>query len=141
MKIREIEISDFPKIYALWKEAGIAVASFEKENEEFLEIITFNPASCFVIQKNSQIIGSCLGTFNGRRGWIYHLAIQPEYQNYGYGEMIFKKTERALFKIGAPKILLGVALSNKKVISFYEKQGYKIMDDVLVMEKELSEVI
>lgn len=141
MKIREIEISDFPKIYTLWKEAGLVVDNFEKEKQEFIQIITLNPTSCFVVDKANKIIGSCLGAFNGRRGWIYHLAIQPEYQNYGYGEMIFKKTEKALLKKGAKKILLGVAFTNKTVVPFYEKQGYKIMDDALVMEKELSEVI
>ena len=101
-------------------------------------MLKMNYTSCFVAISDKKIIGSVFGTFNGRRGWIYHLAVHNNWQKKGIGLLLMEKTEQALAKQKVTKIILAVHISNLKVIPFYEKLGYVIMPDALLFEKGLS---
>ena len=135
--IRTITPSDFTEVLSLWKKAGLSIPN--DEMEIFLLQITIkkNPNSCLVLEKDKKIIGNILGTFNGWRGWIYHLAIHPDFQQHGYGSLLLQKTEKELKKQGAQKIHLGVVYTNLKVIQFYEKFGYTVVNDALWLRKSI----
>lgn len=138
MKIRLMKIEDFNEIYSLWKKAGLNLADYEVERADTKLTIKLNPSSCLVFSHGNQIIGAVLGTFNGIRGWIYHLAIQPNYQNKGLGSLLLEKTEAALKKLGAKRILLGVSINNLEVLEFYAKHNYVQVDDAITLGKDLE---
>lgn len=138
MKLRKMKISDFEELYALWKQADLTVASFEKEKKELEMMIELYPNSCLVELNDNKIIGSILGVFNGRRAWIYHLAIHPGFQKRGLGSMLLKKAQIALKKVGAERVLLWVDKDNLGVIPFYLKNGYSNVGDAIVMGKDLG---
>lgn len=73
-------------------------------------------------------------TIDGRRGWINHLAVDPEYQGMKIGQQIIKELEMRFKKIGCEKINLLIEQNNEEVQEFYEKQGFK-KDELLFMEK------
>lgn len=135
MKIRHIRPTDFSNIFSLWQEAQLAVGEKEREEKDFLSMISQNASSCFVAVEKNIVIGSVFGTFNGRVAWIYHLAIDPKYQRKGYGTKLLKKAEAALVKKGAKKIRLGVLKPNLPVAPFYRKNKYVAIDDMVVMGK------
>lgn len=137
MNIRIMTIEDFDLMFSLWKEAGLVVPDLETEKEKTKTTIKFNPNSNFVALENGEIIGTILGTFNGNRGWIYHLAVDPIFQRKGIGTAILHKTEHVLKTKGAKKVLLGVDKLNLKVVPFYEKNGYKEISDAIYMVKNL----
>lgn len=137
MKIRLMEIEDFDSMYSLWKEVGLNVADYEIEKEDIKQIIKWNPVTCFVICDGNKIIGTVLGTFNGRRAWIYHLAIHPNFQNQSLGSLLLEKTESALKKAGAKRLLLGVSKTNLRVLGFYTKHGYGVVNDSITLGKNL----
>lgn len=137
MKIQTMKQSDFKQVYALWKKAGLNVSDYQKEKKESVMMLTLNPYSCLVGIEDNKIIGSVFGIFNGRRGWIYHLAIDPTYQKMGNGTKLLKQAEYALFKQGAQRVLLWVEHSNLKVIPFYTKNKYEIIPDALVFGKNV----
>lgn len=132
-----MKIIDIKKAYQLWKKAGLNVASYKREKVEVSNVLRINSSSCFVLEDKSKIIGTILGTFNGRRGWIYHLVIDPKFQKNGYGSMLLQKSEKALKNLGATKIILGVWLNDNEVLNYYQKRGYSIMDDSLTLQKDL----
>lgn len=137
MEIRIMTIEDFDSMYLLWKKVGLDMADYESEKELVNEMIKRNLSSNFVVFEGMRIIGSILGVFNGRRGWIYHLAVDPSFQKNGVGTMLLQKTEQALKKLGTRRILLGVNKTNLKVLPFYEKYGYQKVDDAVYMGKNL----
>lgn len=100
-------------------------------------MIKVENSCCFKLVKGKKIIGSILGTFNGRRAWIYHLAVDPKYQRLGYGSMLLKKTENILKKKGAHMVNLSVLFSNLKVAPFYEKKGYEVINNALCLSKNI----
>lgn len=135
--IRTITTSDFLEVLSLWKKAGLDIENEEMELSDLEIMIKINSASCLVLVKYKKIIGSILGTFNGRRGWIYHLAIHPAFQKKGYGSLLLMKAEKELKKKGAHRINLGVTDTNLKVLPFYEKFGYEVMNDALWLGKNI----
>ncbi|MBI4067521.1 GNAT family N-acetyltransferase [Candidatus Gottesmanbacteria bacterium] len=137
MKIRKIELSDFDDLYELWKEAGLDMAEIEREKREFEMMIELNPTSSIVLEQKARVIGSALGIFNGRRGMIYHLALEPKWQGKGYGSLLLKEVEKRLQQRGATKFNLFVSLENLKIFPFYEKHGYSVMSDSIVLAKDL----
>lgn len=138
MNIQIMHISDFHNAYALWqKTGGLSLTTPEKEKKELETILTNNPSSCFIAVENKQTIGTILGTFNGRRAWIYHLAIHPNWQKMGYGSALLQQAETILRSKSATKILLSVGISNLKTVPFYEKNGYHVINDAILMAKDI----
>lgn len=138
MNTQIMHISDFDNAYALWEKiGGLSLAAPAKEKKEFEAILAHNPSSCFIIVENKQTIGTILGTFNGRRAWIYHLAIHPNWQKMGYGSALLQQVETALRTKNATKILLSIGISNLKTVPFYEKNGYHVINDAILMAKDI----
>lgn len=130
-------INDFPELLALWNKTNLNIFNIEKEKKEFKILIQWNPDSCYKIINNGKIIGSAIGAFNGRRAWIYHFAIDPIYQKKGLGSLLYKTIEKKLKEKKVTKILLGVSLKNLEVMQFYKKHGFNVMNDAVIMEKDL----
>lgn len=128
---------DFSEIWSLWKDSAFGVSSFNRELKEFTAILKLNPTSCFVVEENNKIVGSIFGSFNGRRAWINHLCIHPEFREMKYGSELLKRSVQALKERGATKIVLGVGKDNLEVAPFYEKNGFKIMDDAVLYQMDL----
>ena len=77
-----------------------------------------------------------MGGYEGHRGWINYLAVDPKYQKKGYATKIMKAIEHKIKLKGAPKINLQIRTSNESVINFYKSLDYKI-DNVVSMGKRL----
>lgn len=137
VQIKQMRFSDFAEVLSLWEKAGLTLSSPEQELADTKITVTMNPASCLVLIKSKKIIGGILGTFNGRRGWIYHLAVHPDFQQEGYGSLLLEKVEKELKKLGAHRVHLGVSYKNLKVLPFYEKSGYKVVNDALWLGKNI----
>jgi len=136
MKIRRAKKEDFYQLYDLWKKTKVETKSIHIEKKEFVRMIQLNPSSCLVGEKNNVIIGSVLGVFNGKRGWIYHLAVDPAYQKKGYGSLLLQKAEEELKKVGANVVLLWVEYTNLEILPFYLNKEYEIHHTVVALRKK-----
>jgi ribosomal protein S18 acetylase RimI-like enzyme len=75
--------------------------------------------------------------YEGHRGWLNYLAVDPGYQRQGYARAIVDEAERLLRTAGCPKINLQVRTSNHHAIEFYRRLGYSV-DEVSSMGKRLE---
>lgn len=137
MNIRPMTIEDFGMCYQLWQRANLHVEPFDEKKKEVAMMIEKNPTSCLVGIENNNIIGTSMGVFNGRRAWIYHLAVDPAFQHKGYGSQLLKATEEELKKAGAPVVLLFVDNDNLEIVPFYTKKGYSDFNNSIVLRKVL----
>lgn len=139
MKIRKMKTSDFAGMHALWiRTGGLYIADLETEKREAEMMINMNKNSCFVAEENGEIIGTIFGIFNGRRAWIYHLAVDNQYQKQHIGSLLLKKAEEALVNQGALKIRTFIEFHNLGVFPFYQKNNYKVISDAIIMGKDFS---
>jgi ribosomal protein S18 acetylase RimI-like enzyme len=74
--------------------------------------------------------------YEGHRGWINYLAVDPEHRRKGIGRTMMAAVEEKLSRMGCPKINLQVRETNSAVIEFYQRLGY-LSDHVIGLGKSL----
>lgn len=80
----------------------------------------------FVAMAGQAVIGTVLAGYDGHRGWLYSVAVDPQHRRQGIGEALVKHAEAALHKLGCLKINLQVVSTNSEIVPFYESLGYSV---------------
>ena len=79
---------------------------------------------------NCQVVGTIMVGYDGHRGWIYSLAIDPSYRKKGIGSLLLAQAESVLKKMNCPKVNLQIETWNKEVVEFYSKNGYELEERI-----------
>jgi ribosomal protein S18 acetylase RimI-like enzyme len=82
-------------------------------------------------------VGSVIGGWDGRRGWIYHLAVEPEHQRQGIGAGLVREVEKRLVAKGAKKVNAQVYKWNERSSQFFKAIGYETQPDLIMIGKQL----
>lgn len=64
--------------------------------------------------------------YDGHRGWVYYLAVDPAYRRNGIGTALMEKVEGFLVQKGCPKLNLQIRADNSDLQAFYERLGYTV---------------
>jgi ribosomal protein S18 acetylase RimI-like enzyme len=137
MIIRQYSPADREAVINLWKTCNLT-KSWNNPEQDINRKLKDSPELFLVGTINDIIFSSVMAGYDGHRGWIYYLAVVPEYRKQGLGRRIMAAAEEKLLAIGCPKIDLMVRKNNPDVITFYEKIGYG-HDEVVTMSKRLIE--
>jgi ribosomal protein S18 acetylase RimI-like enzyme len=135
MDIRPFEHQDTDALVKLWERCGLT----RPQNNPRLDIerkLKVQSQWFFVGLINKVIIASVMAGYEGHRGWINYLAIDPAYQRSGLGHQLVQKVEQCLLEAGCPKINLQIRLENTDAIAFYKSLGYE-KDEVVSYGKRL----
>ena len=136
MDIIEFKESDRSELIELWKRCGLVVPQNDP-NKDIDRKMKVNPELFRVGKLDGKVISSVMGGYDGHRGWINYLAVDPDYQRMGYGRIIMKEIEQKLISMGCPKINLQVRETNNSVIKFYKALGFG-NDHVIGLGKRLE---
>jgi ribosomal protein S18 acetylase RimI-like enzyme len=132
-----VEPADREAVIGLWDRCGLTV-SWNNPEKDILRKATNSPDLFFAARDGQRIVGSCMAGYDGHRGWIYYLAVHPDYQKKGVARKMIRHAEDALEKYGCPKVNLMVRDSNTAAQAFYRKLGYR-PDAVTVMGRRLED--
>ena len=135
VNIRLFREEDYEDVVQLWKDTGL-ILSLSDERDELLKFAKFNSESFFILEED-RIIGAVVAAYDGRRGYINHLAVHPDYQGERYGKLLMDKTMENYNSLNCVKVHLMIEKSNSKVVEYYEKMGWYIRDDLILMTTTL----
>jgi ribosomal protein S18 acetylase RimI-like enzyme len=132
----------FPDDYAaartLWENAGPGIhVRRSDEPEEIRKKLQRDPDLFLVVETDERLVGTIIGGFDGRRGLIYHLAVEADFRQQGVGSLLMDEVERRLKAKGCIKCYLMVADDNEAAMRFYEARGWGPMQAILTYSKEL----
>jgi ribosomal protein S18 acetylase RimI-like enzyme len=96
-----------------------------------------SPDMFLVGELDGRIVAATMVGYDGHRGWIYYLGVDPDHQREGLGRTIMEAAEFRLRALGCPKINLQVRAINTDVIEFYHRLGFAF-DDVISLGKRLE---
>lgn len=142
MKIRIMDIKDYGQVYKLWLScSGMGLNDLDDSEEGIKKFLKRNPDTCFVAEENGEITGVIIAGNDGRRGYIYHTAVAPDYRKKGLGTALVNKAVSALKGLGINKTALVVFSKNTDGNAFWEKQGFTVRDDLVYRNKAISEMV
>lgn len=73
--------------------------------------------------------------YDGHRGWVYYLAVNPTYRRNGIGTALMKKAEGLLVQNGCPKLNLQIRADNSDLQAFYKKLSYTVEERISMGKK------
>ncbi|MBI1373005.1 MAG: GNAT family acetyltransferase [Phycisphaera sp.] len=143
MNIRPYQSRDEDAVVALWERCGLT-RPWNDPRKDIARKQAVQAAWFLVgeIDGNSgtdpgTLVGSVMAGYDGHRGWINYLGVDPDHRGNGYGRALMTEAERLLRAAGCPKINLQVRTGNTDAIAFYNAIGFAV-DDVTSMGKRLE---
>lgn len=89
MQIRPLQATDHPALYALWLSCkGMGLTNLDDSQEGIARFLERNPNTCFTAEEGEVLVGAILAGNDGRRGYIYHLAVSPSHRKQGLGRAL-----------------------------------------------------
>lgn len=140
MKIREMTVEDYDKVYALWKTIrGFGIRSIDDSREGVERFVKRNPTTSIVAEEDDAIIGAILCGHDGRRGCFYHVCVKEEHRKRGVGKKMALAAMEALKKEKVSKVNLIAFRSNDVGNRFWKSLGWSFRDDCNYYEFNLNE--
>jgi ribosomal protein S18 acetylase RimI-like enzyme len=136
MQIRPFQPQDEEAVVSLWQRCNL-VRSWNDPRKDIRRKLEVRPEWFLVGLIDGQIVACVMAGYEGHRGWLNYLAVDPEHQRHGLARAIVAEAERLLREAGCPKINLQIRTSNHNIIEFYRRLGYST-DDVVSMGKRLE---
>ena len=132
MIIEKFSMKFYEEVIKIWRKAGISVGSTDTK-EELQRMLQRNPNLFLIGTVDKKVISVVMGGFDGRRGYVHHLAVDPNHQRKGFGKIMMEELNKEFQRMGIHKVHLFVERSNKGVVSFYRKIGWEIRNDLIMM--------
>ena len=135
-----MEIQSFSEPYRaeviqLWRDTGL-VAPQNDPNKDINRKMADSPQWFFIGIADKHVVASVMAGYDGHRGWVNYLAVQPALQKQGLAQQLMTHVEHQLRAVGCAKINLQIRDTNLQVITAYKAMGYDI-DPVTSMGKRL----
>ncbi|HEY8025056.1 MAG TPA: GNAT family acetyltransferase [Burkholderiaceae bacterium] len=135
MKIRSFAHSDEAAVIDLWQRCGLT-RPWNNPRFDIERKLTVQPELFVVGEKGGKIVACAMAGFDGHRGWLNYLAVDPACRFQGLGRQLMVHLEMQLQAIGCPKLNLQVRSGNEEALAFYRSLGYAV-DDVVSFGKRL----
>jgi ribosomal protein S18 acetylase RimI-like enzyme len=123
-ELREFRAADGPALRALWREVGLH--SLGDDDASLATLAERNAGLVRVATAGDRIVASALGAWDGRRGWIYHVATAPDHRGTGLARRLVRDIERRLRELGCRKVNVIVRDDNAPGADFWARLGYSM---------------
>jgi len=137
--IAEFTMDDFPVVHALWQRGDLWMR-FSDGPEAMLLKLTRDP-ELFLVARDAggRVVGTVMGGWDGRRAYVYHLAVLPKRRRQGIADALMDELEERFRRLGALKAKTQILRDNEASRAFVSRRCYLREDDCEPWGKELVE--
>ena len=135
MRIEPYQEEYQDQVVTLWQRCNL-LRSWNDPVRDIARKQEVQPELFLVGFKAGRLIASAMAGYDGHRGSVYYLAVDPDFQGRGFGRAIMAAVEELLADRGCPKLNLLIRSTNLDVRDFYEKLDYS-EQEVICMGKRL----
>ncbi len=122
--LRPLEVSDYSALVVLWTSAGWIDVRQTDTPEALTQFLDRNPSCNFGVYDGDHLVGAVLAGHDGWRGYLYHMAVAPEYWGMGIGRQLVQAATAAIMQDGIPKVHCLVKRDNIAAQQFWESCGF-----------------
>ena len=125
LSYRTMSSQDFDALLELWEHTpGVDITAADSPTG-FRSFLDRNPKLSFVATVDDRIIAGLMCGHDGRRGFIHHLVVIPEFRRQGVASMLVDKSLNKLEQLGIEKCHLFIRRDNPEGLAFWESIGWK----------------
>jgi ribosomal protein S18 acetylase RimI-like enzyme len=139
VRIRELTISDYKDMVGLWERSSLLFKPKGRDSSQEIRRQMKDSSDLFMgAFKKRTLVGTAVGSYDGRKGWINRLAVDPRHRGEGIGKLLISCSEKALEKRGARVVCALVDVPNPESVNLFEKLGYTAHRNILYLSKRES---
>lgn len=135
--LRRFRPSDREEVVALWRACGL-LRPWNDPARDIERKLAHDPEGFLVLEEGGHVVGALMAGYDGHRGWVNYLAVDPARRGEGLGRRLMAAAEERLAALGCPKVNLQIRAGNEQVVDFYRHLGYSA-DETVSMGKRLVE--
>jgi len=139
--VRDYWAADYPHVADIWERAGISTPGRGDSAEVIENTLRRNGRLLVLVEKDKDlVVGTSWLTNDGRRVYLHHFAVDPDYQGQGLSRPLLKATLQIAREIGL-QVKLEVHRDNHKALGLYRKAGFKRLGDYdTLIVRDLSKI-
>lgn len=138
MEIVEYKPEYESAVIELWEKCGLT-RHWNNPRRDIERKMKDKPELFLVGLIDGKVVASAMGGYEGHRGWVYYLGIDPEHRRQGLGKQIMTAVEEKLLKTGCPKINIQVRAGNTRALNFLRKIGYNTEERISLGKRLLKD--
>lgn len=136
IKIRKFRIADYDYLIELWENAGLPHKPKGRDKKENISReLNWRNMVFLVAEMDGRLIGSAVGTHDGRKGWINRVAVLSEFRRQGIAADLVREVEKRIKRKGIRIIACLVEEWNAESLKFFKKMGYVCHRDIFYLTK------
>jgi ribosomal protein S18 acetylase RimI-like enzyme len=137
--VEESSPDDYAVVHVLWQRSGLEMRRSGGPGET-LPRLTRDPGLFLVARsEDGRVVGTVMGGWDGRRAYVYRLAVAPERRRQGVADALMDELERRFRALGAPKAKLQILVENEASKAFFAHRGYQLASFCEPWGKELAQ--
>jgi ribosomal protein S18 acetylase RimI-like enzyme len=134
--LEPMQAADHAAVLALWNSCKGVWAS--ETPEEFARILARNPGLCPIARVGGELAGAVLCGHDGRRGYLYHLGVLPEFRRLGIATALVDHCLRELARLGLTRCTIFLIRGNDAGEAFWRKSGWRERTDLVAFARDLN---
>lgn len=138
MKIMTMKISDYDEMYSLWQNTeGMGLHADDVDSKEGISrYLKRNRRMSVVAREDGKLVGTVLCGTDGRRGYLFHLAVDKNCRKQGVGKAMVSRALSKLADIGISKCVIFVFEKNINGKNFWEHIGWAYRPELLTLVRD-----
>lgn len=138
--IKVMTMDDYPQLFWLWKNTpNMGLRSLDDSEEGIGFFLKRNPSTSFTAYEDNKLTGAILCGHDGRRGYIYHTVVLPEYRGRGIASSLIEAAVGALKEEGITRVCLNVMETNEQGKAFWTNRGWEKKDFLGFYSKSITD--
>ena len=132
MIIREMTSDDYDEVYEMWQITTKRALSKADERDQMERYLKHNAGMSQVAVVDGKIVGTVLAGHDGRRGFIHHMAVLPEFRRKKIGHALAQTAIQKIREQSIDKTHIFCYQNNETGQSFWRDFGFEKREDVFV---------
>jgi ribosomal protein S18 acetylase RimI-like enzyme len=128
---------DYDAVLDLWRSTENVGLSNADTRESIHAYLDRNPGLSLVACSAGRVVGAVLAGHDGRRGYLHHLAVTPQFRHQGIGTALVDACLTRLAAAGIGKCHIFLFHQNDDGQDFWTNAGWSLRTDLKIMSKSI----
>ncbi|NWD77266.1 GNAT family N-acetyltransferase [Pseudomonas gingeri] len=130
IQIRAMTLDDYEAVIGLMRNTPGIVVRDADSREATARYLERNPGMSFVAKVDEHFVGCIMSGHDGRRGYLQHLIVLPEYRRQGIANALVEGCLSILERHGILKCHVDVLKTNEAAARYWQNQDWQLRQDI-----------